>query len=288
MEVVIMEAKSSSVTVCPVCPHHCHLLEGQVGICRARRNVNGRVIADNYGRITSIALDPIEKKPLARFHPGSLLLSVGSYGCNMQCPFCQNASISTAGSEDVGWEEMTPEALVEQTLLLKSRDSRVIGIAYTYNEPFVSFEFIKDCARLAHVSGLMNVAVTNGMVCEEPLSEVLPFIDAFNVDLKTFDPEVYRSWGGDLDTVKRTIARANDVSHVEVTTLIIPHINDSEEEIDEIVGWLASINPDITYHLSRFFPCYHMADYAPTSVERIHVLAARARQHISHVCEGNC
>ncbi len=285
---ILVNAFQEPAAACPVCPHHCILKEGQTGLCHARKNVNGQIIAENYGRITSYALDPIEKKPLARFHPGALLLSVGSYGCNMTCPFCQNASISTVGLGDVEWEEIQPEQLVEQTLALREHDSRVIGIAYTYNEPLISYEFVRDSARRARASGLVNVVVSNGMVSEDILAQVIPFIDAFNIDLKTYNPTIYQRWGGDLYAVKQAIALASKVSHVEVTTLIIPGVNDSVEEIDETAQWLASINPDTPYHLSRFFPCYRMMNCGSTPIEQVYMLAARARRYLNFVYTGNC
>jgi pyruvate formate lyase activating enzyme len=283
-----MTAELVVPAICPVCPHHCHLTEGQLGRCRARRNGGGVVVSESYGRLTSIALDPVVKKPLARFHPDGLLLSVGSYGCNMDCPFCQNASIAAASAVDVSWRDVWPEELVADALALQAQDARVIGIAYTYNEPFVSYEFMRDTARLAHDAGLLNVVVTNGMVCEEPLEEVLPFIDAFNIDLKTFNDVRYRSWGGDLASVQRTIVRASQVAHVEVTTLVIGGITDSASEINSIATWLASVDPDITYHLTRFFPCHRMADRSPTPVARVIKLAEVARCHLAHVETGNC
>ena len=160
--------------VCRICPHRCSLVEGAVGRCRARVARDGEVVSLNYGLATSLALDPIEKKPLARFHPGSTVLSVGSFGCNLSCPFCQNASIAQAGEHEVRWRRVEPGELVEQALRLADRGC--IGIAYTYNEPLVGFEFVRDCARLAHEAGLLNVVVSNGMICDEPLEELVPLI----------------------------------------------------------------------------------------------------------------
>ena len=165
---------------CRICPHGCLLKEGQVGLCHARRGKQG-VVSDAYGKMTSLALDPIEKKPLARFMPGSRILSVGSFGCNLRCPFCQNASIAHAGIEDVPWQKITPEQLVEQALYLKSRGN--VGIAYTYNEPLVNYEFVLDCAKRSHEAGLINVLVSNGMANLEVINELAPFLDAVNLSL---------------------------------------------------------------------------------------------------------
>lgn len=271
---------------CEICPHHCKIEEGHVGLCKARRNLEGKIVSDNYGKLTALALDPIEKKPLYHFHPGSKILSVGSYGCNLNCPFCQNCDISMVGNEEIETQEVTCEELVQKAIELRSRGN--IGIAYTYNEPLIGFEFIRDCAALAKEKGLKNVVVTNGYICEEPLKELLPLVDAFNIDLKCFTEEFYHKLRGDLATVKRTIALAAGSSHVEVTTLIIPGENDSEEEMEALSGWLSSISPDIPFHISRFFPRWQMQDREATPVDKVYHLAEVARKHLHYVHEGNC
>ena len=275
-------------TLCAICPHGCQLAEGQLGLCRARRAVGGRVVDDNYGRVTSLALDPIEKKPLARFRPGSRVLSVGSYGCNLRCPFCQNASIACAGPSDVPWREVSPPQLVEAAQATVAQGG--IGLAYTYNEPFVGFEFVRDCAQLAHEAGLANVVVSNGMVSPGPLSEVLPLIDAANIDLKGWGQGFYDHVGGDFEAVCRTIAAmaACPTCHLEVTTLVVPGLNDSEQAMDAMAAWLASLDPSIPYHVSRFFPCHRMAKAQPTPVEDVYRLVAVARRHLRCVLPGNC
>lgn len=280
--------KSSCKAQCQICPHACTLKEGQVGICHARRNKQGTVVSDSYGRITSFALDPIEKKPLARFMPGSMILSVGSFGCNLCCPFCQNASIAHAGINDILWQQITPEQLVEQAIRLKARGN--VGIAYTYNEPLVNFEFVRDCAKLAHEAGLVNVLVSNGMANAEIIAEIAPLLDAVNIDLKGFTQDFYDFVGGSLDTVKQTIKLLVECStcHVEVTTLIVPGKNDTDEEIDALSGWLASLGSEIPYHVSRFFPCYKMINAKPTPVRTVYHLAEVARRHLRYVYTGNC
>ncbi|NLM84403.1 MAG: AmmeMemoRadiSam system radical SAM enzyme [Clostridiales bacterium] len=275
---------------CGICHHRCELDEGQLGACRARRNRGGRIVCENYGRVTSIALDPIEKKPLYRFRPGSRILSVGSYGCNMRCLFCQNCAISMAGPDNGGkralWVDMTPEELVKRAAELRPYGN--VGLAYTYNEPFIGYEFVMDCARLIRERGLVNVAVTNGCINEEPLLEILPYIDAMNIDLKSFRRDFYRRMGGDLDTVLRTIQIAAERCHVEVTTLIIPGENDADEEMEEIASWLAGVDRDITLHITRFFPAWKMKDKPPTPVERVYSLVDVARRHLKYVFPGNC
>ena len=272
--------------LCELCFHHCALDEGQTGLCRARACQDGKIVSLNYGKLTSLALDPIEKKPLRRFHPGSLILSVGSFGCNMRCPFCQNHEISMAGDSGIPTVEVSPEQLAAQAAELVPHGS--IGVAYTYNEPLTGYEYVRDCAALVHEQGMVNVLVTNGTVEEEPWRALLPLVDAANIDLKGFTPSWYRRLGGDLETVKRSIVLAAERCHVEVTTLLIPGENDSEEEIRELARWLASISPEIPLHLSRFFPQYQMVDRLPTPVEQGSRLAETARRYLSYVYTGNC
>lgn len=271
--------------VCEICPHHCSIDEGQLGFCRARTNIDGKIVCENYGKLTSIALDPIEKKPLNRFFPGSLILSVGSYGCNLRCSFCQNNSISMACSENINTEKVMPETLVSMAMGLINKGN--IGIAYTYNEPLISYEYVMDCARLAKKNGLKNVVVTNGYICEKPLLELLPFIDAMNIDLKAFSDKFYKKIKGDLETVKTTISLAAKQCHVEVTTLIIPDENDEEDEMKELSSWLASVNPDIPLHVTRFFPRWLMMNKSATPVEKLYRLADIARENLRFVYEGN-
>ena len=273
-------------TQCNVCPHRCKLSEGLYGFCRGRVCRDGKVISDSYGRITAMAIDPIEKKPLNHFYPGSKILSVGSYGCNLRCLWCQNHDISMAKATEIDYGTITAEDLVNQACDLRSRGN--IGLAYTYNEPLIGYEFVKDCSILAKEKGLKNVVVTAGYICEETLEELLPLIDAFNIDLKGFSEDFYKRIKGDLSTVKNTIALAAKHSHVEVTTLIIPGENDTDAEMEALSGWLSSINPQIPLHVSRFFPRWRMQDREATPVETVYRLAALARKNLKYVYEGNC
>lgn len=270
---------------CTLCFHGCRLEEGQTGLCRARGNRGGRIVPLNYGKLTVLALDPIEKKPLRRFHPGSMVLSVGSFGCNLRCPFCQNAGIAAAGV-DAPTRDYSPEKLVAEALRLQSRGN--IGVAYTYNEPLVGYEYVLDCAKLVHQAGLYNVLVTNGTIQEVPWRELLPLIDAVNIDLKGFTEGWYRRLGGDLETVKRSITLAAQSCHLEVTTLVVPGENDSETEIRALSQWLALVNPEIPLHISRFFPRHLMTDRPPTPVEAVYQLARVAREQLEYVYTGNC
>ena len=274
------------VKICELCFHACRLEEGQTGFCRARANQEGRIVPLNYGKLTSLALDPIEKKPLRRFHPGSMILSVGSFGCNLRCPFCQNHQISMAGEGDMPVETVSPEALTR--LAWELREKGNLGVAFTYNEPLISYEFLRDTAACVRQRGMVNVLVSNGTAREQPWRELLPLLDGANIDLKGFRPEWYRRLGGDLETVKRNIALAAKQIHLEVTTLIVPGENDSREEMEELSAWLAGVDRTIPLHISRFFPRYAMSNRQPTSVEQIYALAEIAGKHLDHVYAGNC
>ena len=271
---------------CDLCFHHCVLDEGQTGFCRARANRGGQIVPLNYGKVVSLALDPIEKKPLRRFHSGGMILSVGSFGCNLRCPFCQNHAISMAGDGELRAEDVSPDALAALAEELKPRGN--IGVAYTYNEPLIGYEYVRDCAAAVRERGMVNVLVSNGTVGEAPWRALLPRIDAANIDLKGFTDAWYKRLGGDLETVKRNITVAAEHCHVEVTTLLVTGENDAEDEIRALSRWLAAISPDIPLHLSRFFPRYRMTDRPPTPVETVYRLANVARESLHWVYEGNC
>ncbi len=275
-------------TICQVCMHHCALEPGQTGLCRARKNEGGEIICENYGWITSLALDPIEKKPLYDFHPGSTILSVGSYGCNLRCPFCQNHEISMADGRRLDAEKVSPVQLADLAFMWKEQKTAGnIGIAYTYNEPLVGWEFVRDTARLVREYGMQNVLVTNGTATLEALEELLPWIDAMNIDLKGFREEYYRKIGGDLETVKAFIARAVESCHVELTTLIVPGENDSLEDMEAQAKWIAGLCPAVPLHITRFFPRYHMKDKEATDVEQLYRLQRTAGKYLEKVYVGN-
>ena len=279
---------------CAVCFRHCRLAEGQLGFCGGRIARNGRVEAYNYGRITSLALDPIEKKPLARFCPGSMILSVGSFGCNLRCPFCQNHEISRSEQAKrfaKTAEAIRPEELTDLALSVRPRGN--IGIAFTYNEPLIGYEFVRDTAKLAKAEGLKTVMVTNGTAERGILDELAPWIDAMNIDLKGFSDRYYKKvLGGDRQQVLSFIEAAVKTCHVELTTLIVPGENDSEAEMRELSRWVSRLkNPDgtgIPLHISRFFPRFHMTDRAATDVRTVYRLAEIARESLDYVCTGNC
>ena len=271
---------------CRVCPRRCVLSEGQYGYCRGRKMERGRVVCDNYGKLTAVMVDPIEKKPLRRFYPGSLILSVGSYGCNLSCPFCQNHEISMAGDGSVPYRPAAPDEVAALARAYGLQGN--IGVAFTYNEPLIGYEFVCDTARIVHDLGMKTVVVTNGFADLAVLEKLLPVVDAMNVDLKGFTESYYGRLGGDLATVKAFIAEAAQRCHVEVTTLIVPGENDGKEDMEQEAAWLASLRPDIPLHITRFFPRYHMKDKEPTDKPAIYALLDVARAHLSYVYAGNC
>ena len=287
-EYIISEQKTAKAgekyAVCPVCPHHCRLKEGAVGLCRARRCENGKVVPVNYGMVTALALDPIEKKPLHFFHPGSRILSVGSFGCNLHCPFCQNHDIAEGTAKSTGAVRMSPEEILEAAVNLRSRGN--IGVAFTYNEALVGYEFVRDTARLVHEAGMYNALVTNGMAEMPILLELLPYIDAMNIDLKAFRPELYKWLGGDLQTVMRFISRSAEDAHVELTTLIIPGKNDDLRDMEREAVWIAEIDPQIPLHITRYFPRHRMTE-PPTDIRKMRELMSVAKKHLKNVCLGN-
>lgn len=286
------------MAVCEVCFRHCDIKEGGIGFCGARTAAGGEVKAYNYGRVTSLALDPIEKKPLARFHPGSYILSVGSFGCNLRCPFCQNYEISWSAEAmrlaDRA-EYIPPEELAAAAVRLKNRGN--IGVAFTYNEPLVGYEYVRDTAKLVHEAGMKSVLVTNGTAELSVLEELAPYIDAMNIDLKGFTKDYYDGLlGGSLEMVLSFIMRAVQFSHVELTTLVVPGENDKEEEMRALSRWVAelkdasggNIGRDIPLHISRFFPRFHMKDRQATDVGWVYHLAEVAREELRYVYTGNC
>lgn len=275
-----------SKATCTLCPHHCQLAPGAVGFCRVRENVDGTIVDRNYGLLTSLALDPIEKKPLRRFHPGSVILSAGSFGCNLRCPFCQNASISQVGEEAARWKVL-PRQLLQLALDYREKAGN-IGVAFTYNEPLVGYEYVRDCCQLLKENGLATVLVTNGCIDPAAWKALLPLIDAANIDLKGFTPEFYEWLQGDLETVKTNIQQAVKADcHVEVTTLLIPGKNDSDSEMEREAAWLAGLSPELPLHLSRYFPRWQLTTPA-TPVPTVYHLANVARKHLKYVYEGNC
>jgi pyruvate formate lyase activating enzyme len=276
--------KSDDRIECLLCPHNCKLKTGGIGICGVRKNTGEEIELLTYGIISGYALDPVEKKPLYHFYPGTNILSMGSYGCNMRCDFCQNYSISQR--KLAGFSTKTePEKII--------RDARSslnnIGIAFTYNEPLIWFEFIADVARGARKQGMKTVMVTNGFVNRDPLDDIISFTDAFNVDLKAFNNSFYKKLtGAFLEPVKESLKQiAMSGKHLEITTLVIPGRNDDEKEMELQTEWIAGeLGKNIPFHLSRYFPMYKRDDPS-TSTESLRNLAAIASKHLDYVYVGN-
>ena len=255
------------VVECLLCPHHCRITDGKTGICGSRRNHAGRLISEVYAKPCSLAIDPIEKKPLYHFHPGTKCLSIACTGCNFRCLNCQNHDISQASPYEVGHYYLQPNDVV--ALCLKHQCP---GIAYTYTEPLTYIEYIADTARLAHDAGLWNILVTAGYVCQQPLADLLPFIDAANIDLKSFSDDIYRKVsGGRLSTVLNTILAMKQAGvWIELTNLVIPTVNDDMEMIRRMCRWLVDNGlADVPLHFSRFFPRYKMNDIPPTPLHTL-------------------
>ena len=271
---------------CTLCPHHCRMAEGKTGVCHSRRNQGGVLVSDVYGKPCALAIDPIEKKPLYHFHPGTTCLSLACTGCNFRCLNCQNHDISQVAPSDVNHYELSPEDVV--ALCLKHHCP---GIAYTYTEPLTYLEYIIDCARLAHEAGLWNILVTAGYVCQEPLADLLPYLDAANVDLKSFSDDIYmKVSGGHLQPVLDTIIAMKQAGvWVEITNLVIPGVNDDMQMIRQMCRWLneRGLN-EAPLHFSRFFPRYRMQDVPPTPIATLKAAKRIAEEEgISHVYLGN-
>lgn len=277
---------------CETCPKACILAEGQKGFCKSRINSNSVIVPLYYGKISSLALDPIEKKPLYEFYPGSKILSAGSLGCNLKCPFCQNHDISQLSdfsAYNFRIYDINPGELV--SLAMDYRAEGNVGIAFTYNEPLVNWEYIRDTAELAKKAGLKNVLVTNGTAAIKVLEELLPFIDAMNIDLKGFRQDIYDAYYGDLETVKAFIEASAPKAHIELTSLIVPGLNDSHEDMEEQAKWIYELccktGKSIPLHLTRFFPRYKMQDGVPTDINLLKELKTISSKYLESVYLGN-
>ncbi len=293
------DINSKKTITCDVCPRACKLDVGQVGVCKARANIDGEGVSLNYGKCTGLALDPVEKKPLAMWQSGKSILSVGSFGCNLKCPFCQNWEIACAGDGDLFVREVTPQDLVNAAL--KARPYGNVGLAFTYNEPLIGWEFVRDTARLAKEHGLLNVAVTNGMVSQRVLHEVLPYLDAVNIDLKGFTPEFYglcltgkepgtagfRLGQKAFDTVRNTIEQtvAAPHCHVEVTTLVVP--GSDFDYLEKAACWLAGLDRNIPYHVTQYHPAHLWNTVRPLPNREVRAVANTARKYLNNVFTGN-
>jgi pyruvate formate lyase activating enzyme len=267
---------------CVLCPWHCHIRPDAVGRCGVRKNLKGVLHTLNYAEVTSLALDPIEKKPLYHFHPGATILSMGTFGCNLSCDFCQNWQISQQRAPS---QVLMPNEAVE--LARRHQAEGNIGLAYTYNEPFIWYEYVRETAPLIRAAGLYNVLVTNGIVEAGPLEALLPFIDAMNVDIKSMSEKFYlQHCKGQGLPARQTVERAFGRTHVEITNLIIPGENDSDEELQALVDWAASVSPDLVLHLSAYHPDYDF-EAPPTPPQTLQRAYALAKAKLRFVYVGN-
>ncbi|WP_026487414.1 AmmeMemoRadiSam system radical SAM enzyme [Caldanaerobius polysaccharolyticus] len=274
------ERCEDKVVQCELCPHRCRIRESAYGICGVRRNLDGDLIAESYGKITGIAMDPVEKKPLYHFYPGKYILSIGSFGCNLKCSFCQNWHISQKRAD---FRLISPEELVSIAEMQEGN----VGIAYTYNEPSVGYEYVYECAQLAKQRGLKNVMVTNGYISIQPLNDILQYVDAMNIDVKSFSDEYYKKLcGGKLNDVIKSVETAYARCHVELTTLIVTGENDDLKEIKELAKWVASIDRDIPLHFTRYYPAYKMKNPA-TPVETLLKAYQIGKEYLNYVYIGN-
>jgi len=264
---------------CELCPHNCKINDNKTGICKVRKNIDGKLYSLNYGRVSSLGIDPVEKKPLYHFHPQAEVLSVGSWGCNMACSFCQNWQISQQKPQ---LRDYKPAEIV-QTALKKDIEL----LAYTYSEPTVFYEFMLETAEIAHEKDLKNIMVSNGFINQKPLKRLIPYLDAANIDLKAFNNEFYEQHcRGGLEAVKRTIKILVQAIHLEVTTLIVTDLNDDIKELESLFSWLADINREIPLHLSRYHPAYQLNN-PPTDLELMKKAYHTAKKYLDHVYLGN-
>ncbi len=265
---------------CTLCPHYCRIYPGKHGFCAVRENRNGELYLPFYGAISSGGIDPIEKKPIFHFLPGTRSFSIGFWGCNMRCPFCQNYEISQRVKKNS--TTMSPEDLVSRAI-----EAGCPSISYTYSEPLVHFEYCMDCADLARKAGIANVIVTNGMINTEAAKELFSAMDAANIDLKSYNYDYYRDeLKGDLETVKSSIAIAAERCHVELTSLIVPGKNDDPREIENLLQFIAGTDRNIPFHISRYYPAYK-SQIPGTTMKSMDSITKRARELLSYVYQGN-
>ena len=274
------------VAECLLCPHHCRIANGKTGVCRSRRNYVGTLVSEVYAQPCSLAIDPIEKKPLYHFHPGTQCLSIACTGCNFRCLNCQNHEISQVAPNEVGHYNLSPQEVVSLCM-----EHHCPGIAYTYTEPLTYIEYVADTARLAHDKGLWNILVTAGYVCQEPLADLLPFIDAANIDLKSLSDDIYqRVSGGHLSVVLDTILAMHDAGvWIELTNLLIPGVNDDMDMIRRMCQWIVKNGlANSPLHFSRFFPQFKMRDIPPTPLSTLKKAQLIAQEEgVQHVYLGN-
>ncbi len=270
---------------CLACAHKCLISKDRTGICGVRKNINNKLYLLVYGKIASMNADPIEKKPLYHFLPKTKSFSIGTVGCNFKCDFCQNFEISQAPKQRIIFgEDIKPEGIVKRAIQTGCK-----SISYTYTEPAIFIEFVKDIAKLAKKKKLKNVLVTNGFLSKESFNYISDYVDAMNIDLKSFSDEFYVKYcGGRLKPVLETIKRAHEKGiHIELTTLLIPGLNDSEKELEKIAKFISSVDKDIPWHISRFFPMYKMLNKPITPISTLEKAEKIGKKYLNYVYVGN-
>jgi pyruvate formate lyase activating enzyme len=287
-EAMLYERLDDGKVQCNLCNHRCAIKEKSYGICGVRQNIGGTLFSLVYDKIIAANVDPIEKKPLFQFYPGSKAYSIATVGCNFSCRHCQNADISQFTRERKGY--IVGDAVSPEDIARDAQRSRCTSIAYTYTEPTVFFELCYDTAALAHTKGIKNIFVSNGYMTPEALTEISPYLDGINIDLKGFTEKFYKEiCGARLEPVLRTIKLAKELGiWVEVTTLVIPTLNDSSSELTQIAEFIKGVDRDIPWHISQFYPAYQMTQLSRTPVETLHIareIGLKAGLH--YVYEGN-
>jgi len=287
MKLAELYKKEKNKVRCLACSHKCLISEGKTGICGVRKNIENKLYLLVYGKVAAMHIDPIEKKPLYHFLPGTKSFSIGTVGCNFRCLWCQNADISQVSKGEYGkifGEEINSEEIVARAIQTKCK-----SISYTYNEPAIFIEFVKDIAEIAKKKNLKNVLVTNGYFSKESFDYIKNFVDAMNIDLKSFSDNFYVKYcGGKLKPVLETIKMAHKAGiHIELTTLVIPGLNDSEKEFEQIAKFISSLSRDIPWHISRFFPMYKMLDREITSMETLRKAERIGKKYLKYVHVGN-
>jgi len=270
---------------CLLCPHQCIIQENSRGICKVRKNFDGELFSENYGKVCSMAFDPIEKKPLYHYFPGKIIFSVGNIGCNLNCQFCQNWQISQSSIDD--YQHL--QNISSKEIIAQAKRKNNIGIAYTYNEPIVWFEFMLEIAKQAQEKELKNVMVTNCFINPDPLEKLLPHIDAFSVDLKAFTNDFYKKYTfSEIEAVKKSIKTIHKKNkHLEITNLVVTDLNDKKETFEEMVKWISGeTGRDTVLHISRYYPTYKLQK-PPTNVETLIEFHEIAKQYLDYVYLGN-
>ena len=284
-EALFSHSLDDDTVQCMLCPHHCIIPQNHTGRCKVRKNIHGTLYSLVYNHPIAQSLDPIEKKPLYHFYPGSTTYSIATVGCNLDCKHCQNADISQAGPEQYDHKEIPAETIVNQ-----AQQHHASSIAYTYTEPTIFYEYAQEICALSHKEGLKNVFVTNGYIDKEPLEHIVPFIDAANIDLKAMSEEFYKTiCSGHLTPVLDAIKLYHKLGiWIEITTLFIPGYNDDKTTMNKIAQFIADIDVDIPWHVTGFHPMYKLTDVPPTSVSTLEKATAIGKNAgLHYIYQGN-